>query len=69
VVLLHGTPLIRQKDEGRDWGTYAKRTAEYAFVAAGERQANELQRYLQQWQKVEGLEHEVARYHNRGMSR
>lgn len=69
VVLRHCAPLIRQKDEGRDWGNYAKRTAEYAFGAAGERQANELKRYWQQWQKVEGREHEVARDHNRGMSR
>lgn len=64
-VLRYCAPLIRQKDEGRDWDNYAHRTAEHAFGAAGERQANELKRYWQQWKSVEGR-HEVE--HQRELS-
>jgi hypothetical protein len=69
-VLRYCAPLIRQKEEARDWDNYARRTAEHAFGAAGERQANELKRYWQQWKQVEGR-HEVEHQQERspGMSR
>ncbi len=47
-------PATRQKDEGRDWNDYAQRTARYAYSAAGERQAAELGKYRQQWERLEG---------------
>ena len=49
-------PATRQKDEGRDWNDYAQRTARYAYSAAGDRQAAELGKYRQQWEKLEGRE-------------
>ncbi|UVF01864.1 TraI/MobA(P) family conjugative relaxase [Escherichia coli] len=49
-------PATRQKDEGRDWNDYAQRTARYAYSAAGDRQAAELGKYRQQWEKLEGCE-------------
>ncbi|MBJ7262228.1 MAG: hypothetical protein JHC61_00105 [Burkholderiaceae bacterium] len=49
-------PATRQKGEGRDWSGYAQRTARYAYSAAGERQAVELAKYRQQWEKLEGRE-------------
>jgi hypothetical protein len=49
-------PATRQKDEGRDWSDYARRTARYAFSFAGDRQAAELEKYRQQWEKLEGRE-------------
>lgn len=49
-------PATRQKDEGRDWNDYAQRTARYAYSAVGDRQAAELGKYRQQWEKLEGRE-------------
>jgi hypothetical protein len=49
-------PAIRQKDEGRDWDDYARRTARYAYSFAGDRQTAELMKYRQQWEKLEGRE-------------
>ena len=49
-------PATRQKDEGRDWNDYAQRTARYAYSAAGDRQATDLGKYRQQWEKLEGRE-------------
>ncbi|BCL45821.1 TraI/MobA(P) family conjugative relaxase [Enterobacter roggenkampii] len=49
-------PATRQKGEGRDWNDYAQRTARYAYSAAGDRQAAELGKYRQQWEKLEGRE-------------
>ena len=49
-------PATRQKDEGRDWNDYAQRTARYAYSAAGDRQAADLGKYRQQWEKLEGRE-------------
>ena len=49
-------PATREKDEGRDWSDYAQRTARYAYSAAGERQAADLGKYRQQWEKLEGRE-------------
>ena len=56
-------PATRQKDEGRDWSDYAQRTARYAYSAAGERQAAELGKYRQQWEKLEGREPPQQRQH------
>jgi len=47
-------PAIRQKDEGRDWNDYATRTGRYAYSAAGDRQAEQLAKYRQQWERLEG---------------
>ncbi len=48
-------PAIRpKKDEGRDWNDYAQRTARYAYSAAGDRQAADLGKYRQQWERLEG---------------
>jgi hypothetical protein len=49
-------PATRPKEEGRDWGDYAQCTARYAYSAAGDRQAAELGKYRQQWEKLEGRE-------------
>lgn len=49
-------PAIRQGDEGRNWQDYAQRAARFAFSVAGDRQAEELARYRQQWQELEGRE-------------
>jgi hypothetical protein len=54
-------PAARHKDEGRDWNDYAKRTASYAFGAAGERQAADLGKYRMQWGKLEGREQSQER--------
>jgi hypothetical protein len=54
--ILRCAPAIRQKDEGRDWSDYAQRTARYAYSAAGDRQAEQLAKYRQQWLKLEGRE-------------
>ena len=47
-------PATRPKEQGRDWGDYAKRTARYAYSAAGDRQVAELGKYRQQWVTLEG---------------
>ena len=39
---------------------YAQRTARYAFGAAGDRQAADLGKYWQQWEKLEGRERQQA---------
>jgi hypothetical protein len=49
-------PATRQKDEGRNWDDYAQRTARYAYSAAGDRQAADIGKYRQQWEKLEGRE-------------
>ncbi len=49
-------PAIRQKDEARNWNDYAQRTARYAYSAAGDRQADALAKYRQQWEQLEGRE-------------
>jgi hypothetical protein len=38
------------------WGDYAQRTARYAYSAAGDRQAEPLAKYRQQWERLEGRE-------------
>jgi hypothetical protein len=47
-------PAIRPTAEGRNWDDYARRTARYAYSAAGDRQAAQLLQYRQQWEKLEG---------------
>jgi len=54
--LRQSAPTLRDKPEGRDWGDYAQRTARYAFGAAGDRQAVDLVKYRQQWERLEGRE-------------
>jgi len=50
------SPATRQKDEGRDWNDYAQRTARYAYSTASDRQAADLGKYRQQWEKLGGRE-------------
>ncbi len=54
--LQQSAPSIRRQKENRDWKDYAQRTARYAFSAAGDRQAAELEKYRQQWERLEGRE-------------
>lgn len=49
-------PRIREKDEGRDWNDYAKRTARFAYSLEGGRQTAGLSKYRRQWQTLEGRE-------------
>ena len=49
-------PGTRQNAEQRDWNDYAQRTARYAYSAAGDRQAGELVKYRQQWERLERRE-------------
>jgi hypothetical protein len=42
-----------QTKQGRDWREYARRTAEYAFSPAGDRQMDRLQRYIRAWRDLE----------------
>ena len=49
-------PGSRQNAEHRDWNDYAQRTARYAYSAAGDRQAGELVKYRQQWERLERRE-------------
>ena len=48
--------LKRQRGGEADWNDYAQRTARYAYSAAGDRQAAELVKYRQQWEKLESRE-------------
>ena len=59
-------PAIRQQDEGRDWNDYAQRTARYAYSAAGDRQAADLGKYRQQWEKLEGREPQRKKEQDKG---
>ena len=78
-VIRQCAPATRQKDEGRDWNNYAQRTARYAYSVTGDRQASELVKYRQQWEKLEGREpvhqqeqtkaQKIERDNSRGMSR
>ena len=78
-VIRQCAPTTRKKEEGRNWNDYAQRTARYAYSAAGDRQAADLGKYRQQWEKLEGREpvHQqeqtkaknIERDHSRGMSR
>ncbi|MGC9128664.1 MAG: hypothetical protein ACP5GA_08050, partial [Acidithiobacillus sp.] len=47
-------PGIREKSEGHKWDDYAQRTARYAYSAAGDRQAEQLAKYREQWERLEG---------------
>jgi len=54
-------PGIRPTAEGRNWDDYARRTARYAYSAAGDRQAAQLTHYRPQWERLEGREPQQAR--------
>ena len=47
-------PALRGNQETRNWDDYAKRTAKYAFSAAGDRQVYQLDKYQELWEKLEG---------------
>jgi hypothetical protein len=55
-------PTIR-KGEQRDWKTYAVRTASFAFGPGGDRQLANLERYVPQWMKLEGMNRDAAKSH------
>lgn len=57
VAIRQCAPVTRLNNEGRDWNDYAQRTARYAYSAAGEQQANDLGKYREQWEKLEGRDH------------
>ena len=48
----------RSANDGRDWGRYAERTAQYAFSPAGSRRFDQLGQYRRQWEKLEGRQTE-----------
>lgn len=72
-------PATRPKEESRDWNDYAQRTARFAYSASGDRQAADLGKYRQQWEKLEGREpvrqqerakaQEIEHDNSRGMGR
>jgi hypothetical protein len=62
--LRQSAPALREKPEGRDWNDYAQRTARYAFGAAGDRQAADLFKYRQQWERLEGREPPLEKNRN-----
>ncbi|MFL9903334.1 DNA-primase RepB domain-containing protein [Paraburkholderia fungorum] len=62
-------PASRPKDEGRDWNDYAQRTARYAYSATGDRQAAELGKYRQLWEKLEGREQVQAQEKQQAVER
>ena len=55
-VLSQCAPQFRKNEEGRDWGGYVQRAVRYAYSAAGDRKTVELEKYRQQWEKLEGRE-------------
>ncbi len=44
----------RDENERKNWDNYAKRTAEYAFSFAGDRDLNRNQKYIEHWLRIEG---------------
>jgi hypothetical protein len=47
-------PTIRTTDEGRNWYDYAQRTARYAFGPEGTRMLAKIERYRDQFFRLEG---------------
>ena len=47
-------PSIRAADEGRNWHDYAQRTARYAFGPDGSRMLAKIERYREQFLRLEG---------------
>lgn len=47
-------PAVRQNAEGRNWRDYARRTARYAYGPEGSRTAARLERYREQFLRLEG---------------
>jgi hypothetical protein len=63
-------PTTREKQHGRNWQDYARRTAAYAFGAEGSTQASALSKYLEQWKALEHApEKEKGKERDGGMSR
>lgn len=63
-------PAAREQQHGRNWDDYARRTAAYAFGAAGSKQATALSKYLEQWKALEqSPQDEKAMEKSRGLSR
>jgi len=54
-------PAMRPAAEGRDWDDYARRTARFAYSAAGDRQVKALSIYQESWLRLEGREPERQR--------
>ncbi len=52
--ILECAPTWRSQNERKNWNDYAKRTANYAFSFAGDRDLERNQKYIEHWQKVEG---------------
>ena len=53
-VLAACAPSIRTADEGRNWHDYAQRTARYAFGPDGSRMLAKIERYRDQFLRLEG---------------
>ena len=47
-------PSIRTADEGRNWHDYAQRTARYAFGPDGSRMLAKIERYREDFLRLEG---------------
>lgn len=47
-------PVIREKNERRNWEQYAERTANYAFGVAGDRELIRHAAYIDHWRRIEG---------------
>lgn len=62
----HCAPTTRQNVESHDWNDYAQRTARYAYSFAGERQAERLAKYQQDWARLEGRGRERQKEIERG---
>lgn len=55
------SPGVRGRSvaDGRDWGHYAERTAQYACGPAGTRRSEQLNQHRATWEKLEGRERQV----------
>ena len=49
-------PAIRNGEKRRNWHDYAKRTADYAFGFAGDRELIKRERLVPSWRRVEGIQ-------------
>src|SRR6218665_2461958 len=55
-------PSVRTADEGRNWHDYAQRTARYAFGPDGSRMLAKIERYHDQFLRLEGRDPAHERY-------
>lgn len=53
-VLSYCAPVLRGKDEKRDWKDYAQRTVRYAFGVGGAQDIQRLEKFRHAWMKLEG---------------